>query len=499
MAEVTRSTRLALIQESSEAVPVFPSSGADYLELQEGFEISPEFAELETNILSGSIGQSKTILGLEEPSLSLSHFLKHSGVEGQAPSMGILLESALGQEDVRATERDTVAGSTAGDATNPPVLNVDAGEGVEFSRGDAILLKRSPYEIRNVKSVSGDALTLNFNLENAAPASGVNLGKNVRYSPLDSGHPTLSAHIYSGNGGARQLMSGGRVTEATVNIPASELINMDATIDGVEYYYDPIQIVLGASDAIDFNDGAPQSAVVTAGTYKDPHDAAAALQTAMDAQSTDNITVSYSDSTGKFTVASDGITFAVDWATTVNTLGAKFGFTADDTGATSYESDSALDFSSEFTPTYDDSDPLVAKDNYIVLGDHADNACISAANVTFTVANEKTDILSVCASSGKEGSVFSGREVTVEIDALLERYDADKFKRFRRGETTEFMYVGGTKSGGDWEAGKCFNLYMPSATISSFQVADRDGLVSLNLTLTSFVDDGLGEVYVNFL
>jgi hypothetical protein len=503
-AEQTKKTVMALVQESTAGTPVKPTAGTDYIALQDGFDVEPAFETLENAEFTGSLGSSKPILGIENPTVSLNHYIRHSGVEGQEPGFGILMEAAMGDKKVVATERDTIAGSTAGDATTAPVINVDAGEGVDFERGHAILIKDSVRSIRNVKSVSGDVLTANFNLETSAPGTGVNLGKAILYKPSET-HPSISVWTFRGNGTAMELVAGARVTELSIEANAGELVNGSFSLNGTSYSFNPLEVITASNNKIDFNDGGGEENVsITVGTYKDPHDLAAAIQTAMDAATVDNITVTYDDTTGKFTIASDGVTLSLLWNTgtnTAQTIGGVIGFdvAADDTLSTSYEGDNAVSLASFQSAVFDSADPLVAKANEVTIGDHADNVCFDASTMTISLSNTITDDNSVCAESGVAEKLITEREVTVEITATLDRYEADKFKRFRTNETTEFMYNFGEKTGGNWVEGKSVNVYLPAATISSFKVADNDGIISLEMTLTAFVDAGLGEFYINFL
>ena len=49
-------------------------------------------------------------------------------------------------------------------------------------------------------------------------------------------------------------------------------------------------------------------------------------------------------------------------------------------------------------------------------------------------------------------------------------------------------------------SGKSGSLYVPTASINSFEVADEDGLVVVNLGLQAFVNsDGEDEAFLNFL
>jgi hypothetical protein len=226
MAIATRSSVMAIKKEVSEGVALKPTSGTDgYLALQDGFSMEPSFDSLDNSELQSSIGISKPVLGLENPTASINHYIRHSGVEGTEPNMGLLFETAFGTVDIEATEYDTVAGSTAGDTTTRAKVIVDAAEGANFSRGQALLIKdgTNNYSIRNVYSISTDDLNLSFNLS-GAPASGVNLGKAVTYSPANS-HPTFTTWLFRGNGGALEVMTGTRVTEFGIEASAGEFLN----------------------------------------------------------------------------------------------------------------------------------------------------------------------------------------------------------------------------------------------------------------------------------
>ena len=142
---------------------------------------------------------------------------------------------------------------------------------------------------------------------------------------------------------------------------------------------------------------------------------------------------------------------------------------------------------------------MVAKDNEVLIGDFSDISCFEASTANVSISGTKSDIPSICAATGKSGSIISEREVEVEISALLSKYDADKFKRFRQGDNIQYTYNFGEKSGGNWVPGKSANVYMPTATIASYKLEDADGLVQLSITLKGYVDEGKGEIYINFL
>jgi hypothetical protein len=490
---------LAIVKETVEGTPVRPSAATDYTALQDGFSMTPSFETLQNAEIQASIGRSKDELGAENPTLNFSHYVKASGVVGQKPDFGLLIESCLGEVKVDGAERDLVAGSTAS------VLNVDAGEGVNYERGQAVLPQVSgAFQIRNVLSVATDALTLAQQLS-SSPAANTLIGRAILYKVINEGHPTLTIWNYRGNGGLIEMMSGARVTEMSIEANANQYINGSFTINGVSYYFNPIKIT-STNKYVDYEDDTGNHSIsVAEKEYKDPHQLAEAIQAAIDSLSpSDAITVSYDDSTGKYTFAAPTATvFKLEFATgtnNANSMATTLGFTATDkTGALTYTSNNALSWASPYSPDLDNSSANVAKGIEVLMGDSDDTACFGAQSVSIRVGNTKTDVPDLCEESGKAGSVITGREVTIDVVARIEKHNADRFKRFRNGDKTMFTMNWGVKSGGQWVKGKCVNAFVPTASITSFEIQDQEGLAILRTSLTAYVEDGAGEFYLNFI
>lgn len=496
-----KSSVLALVEETTEGTPVKPASGADYMALQEGFSFDPAFETLENAELRASIGAAKPTLGLENPTGSLNHYLRHSGVEGQKPGYAKLLKAAMGAESVFATEE------TVGAAATSLVIPVGAGRAQHMKRGQFVLIKDATngFSIRPIISVNtdDDEVTLGFAAP-AAPASGVNLGKCVLYEPANEGHPTLTAWLYRANGGSIEMVSGVRVTDMSFDFNAGQFINGSFTLGGIEYFFNPIEI--GANNDLDFEDSVGVVAVsIPAAVYKDPKELAAAIQTAMNsAGSADTFTVVYNDLTGKFNFTSDGTVFKLLWATGTNaasSIGTSIGAgAADQTAALTYALANPIALAAPHTPSFDSADPLVAKSNEFIIGDAEEYKSFKASTVSFSIGNTKKDINDVTSDSGRAGSLFTGRAVTITATALLEKFDADKFHRFNKGTNTPLLYVAGQKSGGNWVPGKNVALYVPNATITAFTPSDDEGLATLQMEFTAYVDDGgEGEIFLGFV
>lgn len=501
MAEKNRASSLAIVEETTEGTPVAPTAGTQFIALQEGFTLAPNFDTQESQEIRASIGVSKQIQGIERPEGSFDHYLRHSGVEGQAPNYGLLLESLMGSTSTNSTERTTAAASTVS------VVKLAAGGG-DFAKGKAVLVKDSVYSIRPVESVSTNDLTLGFNLS-SAPGAGVNTGKCINYAPANEGHPTFTGWLYRGGGGALEVIAGARVSSASVSIAAGELVNTSYTIEGTKYYFDPINVT--ATDTkLDFtSDNGTFVATVTAKLYSNPHEIASALSSAMEtADPLETYTVVYQDSDGKFKITSSSTVLSLLWntgANAANTIGDKLGFltAADDTGAggtVGYTSDNAQSWAPSLTPSYDSADPQVAKNNEVLIGDADDLACFCASSVDITVTNELQDVECVCAESGVQEKIIRQRSIEINLVGILERHDADKFNKFINNSDVKFMYNFGSKTGGNWIPGTACSIYVPKATISAHEAGDDNGLVTLQISVRPYVPaDGSGEFYINFL
>ena len=494
----TRASVLAVKPETTEGTPAKPAAATDFIAQQDDITMEPAFEQLENAELKNSLGRAKTLVGLENPTASFSHYFRASGVEGQAPNYGEILKAIFGTENVDSDEESTTTGSTTS------VVEL-ASDGADHQRGTGLLIKdgTNGYSVRPVHSQSTNSLTLGFNLS-SAPGNAVAVGKCVTYIPANSSHQTLSLWEYLGNGGGIELISGSRPVGMDLSFEAGQYANANYSFEGIGFYYNPIEIT-GSNKFIDFDDGGgEENASITEKTYKDPHDVASAIEDAINALTTDTVTVVYSDSDGKYTCTSDGSTFELLFATgtnNANSIATTIGYTAaNKTGALTYESESALDFSADYTPSYDSANPVVCKNMDCFIGEADDSECFDPSSVSISMATPKADTLSVCAESGKSGSIISSREITIDVVALLPQYCADRFRRMRENSTTRFFIAGGPKEGGNFVAGKVFGCYAPTCTVTSISIADNEGRAEISISLSTFVDDdGNGEFYVFFL
>lgn len=494
---LTRSSTFAIKEEVTSGVYVEPSVGTDFVALRPGNETKYEPEQLDSDELLNDIGAAKSFVGKEKVSGSHSAYLRHSGVEGQEPQLGLLYESVLGSKAIASVEYDTVAASTT------KLLKVNTGEGANFVVGQPVLVKNAlKYEIRNVASVSGDDLALNFALSNA-PALGVNLGKAVTYLPAAQGHPSFSTTKYLGSGYAKEVSAGNTVTDLSLTLDANGFGEVEFSYEGTKYYFNPITIT-ASTKYLDVTDDTGTFAVAIAeGIYKTPIELAEAIQAALDASSTETYTVTYSSVDGKFTIASGSTVLSLLWNTgtnTANSIAPKIGFStaANSTGAVTYSSATAQIYSASLTPSYDSADAIVVKGADLFIGNQDDNICICAQTVALKVSKKVEDVDCICEESGILEKVPTERTVEMTITAVLKKHDVSLLNALLKNSGLSAMMNAGPKTGGNYVPGKCFNAYLQNCTVSSYTTSG-DSFIQANITLKGFVTSTGKDIFLGFI
>jgi hypothetical protein len=507
MAKQVRSSVFGIRAETTEGTYIALSAATQFTVLREGFSFQSGVETVDSDELVNDIGMSEGFVTRESPTASIPKYFKHSGVEGQAPDYALLIKSAMGTQTDNSTEYNTVASSTAGSSSAAAVVKVDTGEGALFAKGQALLIKdgTNGYAIRNVKTISTDDLTINYNLA-GAPGTGVNLGKAIHFSPASTGHPTFTAHLYqaSSSSAFHQAISGCRTTGMSIEFPVNELAAISFDIEGISFYHNPIAIT-SSNKYIDFNIGASElNASLTEKAYKTPMALATEIATKMTALAGAAISCSYSSTTGKFTISKASGTLQLLWdtgANTANSAATTLGYSdaADDTGGLTYTSDNAQTYSPGYTPSYDDNGPNVVRYNELLIGDYTRKDNRKASNVSFSINTPKTDVEDLTAETGVSESVVLEREATFSATLIFQEHEVTELDALLNNTTTQLMFNHGPKSGGNWVAGKCVNLYMPNAKITSNVLSDQDGLYVVEVEAKGFVSTAQKDVHLNLI
>lgn len=512
MAFATRSYVFAFSEETTEGTYLNPTA-AQFTAIREGSILTGAVETTDSDEIVNSIGQSKSFVTKEAPTGSISKYLKTSGVVGQAPDYSVLIESAIGDVVANATEYSVTTGSTAGTATVRGTLAMASSQEANFSLGQALLIKdgTNNYAVRNAYyPIGSGVIPMSFNLANA-PASGVGLGKAVFYAPQNTDHKTFTAHAYQASAATsalHQAISGCRTTSMTFDFPVNELSSVQFEIGGIKYFYNPLTVTSSLT-YIDFtDDGGTVAAAITNKTYQTPEHLADEIASKMTAASVgsgnDTITCTWDNSTGKFTLASDGSTFSLLWNTgtnTANTIGTLIGFAvaADDTGATTYTADNALTYEPSVTPAYDSAEPQIVKDNMLLLGDFDDYLCFGGQALSIAISTPKTDVPNWCAENGVDESVTLSREVTISGTIKFSKHDVSRVYKLLKNETISLAFTTGTKTADNWVPGTITNVYCPECSITTEQVVDNDGYIVEEFEARAIVGTNMADIYVNQL
>ena len=508
----TRRSTAAVIQKATEGDLQKPTSGSQFITIQPDYALSPNFETVENVELKDDIMSGKTIITGEAPSATYSHYFKGSGTAGDAPEIGPMIQSSFGGYRTQGAESTAVASSTT------KLLKMSTTDAARYKKGDALLIKDSDgYQIRPVASVSGTDVTLGFELP-AATTANSKVGAFLTYYPTSDDLPVFDLWHYIGGGDSGvENIKDCRTTSMTITANAKDLINANFAFEGTAYrfnedYVDEYQVTAGDADfeVIWTNAGTRTNTAVSIaeGRYTGA-ELAAAAQTAFRAVNNafSNATVTFAD--GRFTFADSDTSFYLNFEGFTG-MAEVFGFAEADTSSSSLVNslkstkdgkltrfyDSGID-SDDLE--YDSTDPIVARDQQIFIGDADDNICIETSSATFTFGTPKSLITSVCTESGNYRSIINQRTATLAVSIILEEDDRRFFNKFKEGDRVDFAFMGGKKTDGNWKPGECFSIYGSPASITSFAITNVDSVFNLDLELTCYADgEGQGSIFVSF-
>jgi hypothetical protein len=492
-----RATIFAIVEEASSGEYELPSSGVEFVPLRPGNTLNFTAESLDSDELLNDIGSAKSFVGKESSEGSHSAYLRHSGIEGQAPQLGVMYESIMGDKSENSTEYAAAAGS------NTEKIVVSSPE--NFYPGQAVMIKNGAgYEIRNVKEINSNDLILNFNATNSVP-SGSLLGKAITYKPAPLGHPTFSATKYLGNGHAIEATAGNTVTELSVTADANGFGEVEFSYSGTRYFFNPV-VVDATNKYIDFtDDDGTHEAFVAEKVYKTPIEFADALKSSMEASSpSGTYSVKYDKGEGTFTItATSSSVFSILFATgdnAANSVKVLMGYDTliDLEGSLSYQSDIESDLSSPVSPSYDTSDAIIIKGAELFIGNSEDNLCVCAQTVNISISKEVQDVDCICEETGVKEKIATSRSVEMSVTAVLNKYDASLLDALLKNSGVGAMLNAGPKAGGNWVPGKCFNAYLQNCTVSSYTTTG-DSFIQAEITLKGFVTSTSKDVYINFV
>lgn len=225
---VTNESSLSLSVEVTEGTYVAPSASTDYIELlSEGTEMNKNREALSRDVLSGTVEQEESRVGVAEVSGALPVEYRASVTPGASPqSADKQLRSLLGGKR-SASSDTTTTGNTA--------TVLEFGALPPFLKGDCVLVKEAgAFEVRPIASVGATTITLAIALENGAPSDGVEVEAVTTYYHDTANSVTLSAEHNIG-GEVAQLCSGLRVSSMSLeNVTVGQIPSMNFAVEGIQ-------------------------------------------------------------------------------------------------------------------------------------------------------------------------------------------------------------------------------------------------------------------------
>lgn len=507
MAELFKSTRVAFTEESSENTYTTETS-TTFVKVYDNFSMEPVSDTLASTELSDSIDASKPLINKQSTKGSASFSLKGSGVEGQAPQYSTVLKAIFGSFNDYGTEYDTISGSSAGSSATRGKVVVNTGEGANYAIGQALLIKGAvstdgKYSVRNVYSISSDDLNLSFNTASGA-ASGTNLGQCQAYK-LSVPSSSYTVHWFQDDSGAafHQAGTGCKTTSLKFNFPANGRATLDVTFEGLKHFHNPISIT-SSNKYLNFNEGGSElTATMTVKTYQTPHELAREIEYQMDLVAAADITVSYSDTDGKFTIASGGATFQLLAGTGTNVANGIFstiGFTASNkTGALTYTGTNAISFDPSVTPSYDTSTDLLVRDCEMLIGSFSDYGCRKMTSATININATRAEVLSFCATNGLDSSLLTERAITFEGNLIVDQYESKLFDAHVNNTAQALALTIGDKVSGNWTAGSVVNFYMPNVVYSAVPIVNEGSFLVYKISAVAYETGSYKPLYLNYL
>ena len=525
-----RSSRVALKAKDLEGELVQPSSGKEFLAIQTDFSLTPNFESVENLEIKDDIMSGQPTISGENPSGTLSHYFKGSGDPGVAPNFSALLKSTFGAEKV-------VSGVTtlASSSTTTVLKAANNNDAAKFSKGDMILIRddANGYAIRPVLKTSGTDITLAYALSKA-PANKVKIGKLVTYSPKSIDLPVFDCWHYLGGGtDGLETIRNCRTVSMSISASAKENINCSYSFEGTDYGLNTTKYATGIligpnSDDLTFtydsaNDAGAKSAMITL-----EHKAYTKAQLAAEVQKKMRAVTDTGYDFAELVCTYDSSTDKYEFDTSAAPSGAKLdslGFTyatsdkslymdilglgTADIEATAISASSKLvaphtaggnDWDPGIESDFDETRPVIARDQVLFIGDQMDNVCVEAPSVTIDISTPKTLLTSICQESGNFATVINQRTATMSVSSFLQRDDKRYFEKFKQGDKTSFAFIGGLKSGGNWKVGEAFGVYGSEATITNFNLEQVEDVYSLSMELTCFSPgDGTGSIFCSFV
>ena len=232
---IKNNIKVAVTKETAEGVYQAPTDTDFITSLEDGLEINGTKESLDRNILGLGLTKAQPRTANRTVTGSIPVEYKSSGVEGDAPEYGILMESALGGVRQNTVDVTTTTGHT------DTVLNIDDADIANFNIGDIILIKEAgAFHLSPITAVDTTIGAANVTLLVGNPGAvaftdGVDIAQFTTYFTADSGHPTFSITKYIEDN-IKTIGTGARVNALSLeSFTANQTASWNFGFEGLDF------------------------------------------------------------------------------------------------------------------------------------------------------------------------------------------------------------------------------------------------------------------------
>jgi hypothetical protein len=119
--------------------------------------------------------------------------------------------------------------------------------------------------------------------------------------------------------------------------------------------------------------------------------------------------------------------------------------------------------------------------------------------LSLSIENTKSDILSACAPSGKVGSRFTELAVTGSINPYMQDDNTDRFNSFNQNDDLSVFAYAFNPGVGAGEKINIVAIWLPQTKITQLATGDQDGILVDQIDFKSYRKSGGDSVFLGFI
>ncbi len=232
---IKNNIKVAIMAEVSEGTLVPPASGADFIGVLEGIELSPAKELIERAVLTGSIGKPTPRTGTKTVTGTVPVEFKAGSTDGADPEYSPLINAALGAYRNKAT-----AVTTKSSGNTSTVLQIEDADISSFAVGDIIVVKQTgAYHVSPITARSTGSGTATITMLVAHPSGdctdSVQIAPFRTFYTANTGHATVSVSKYVDDA-VTETAAGCRVSSmAMEGFATGQLPSLKFAVDGLSF------------------------------------------------------------------------------------------------------------------------------------------------------------------------------------------------------------------------------------------------------------------------